>query len=103
MSVPQVDVETLAGLGPDIVLIDVREPEEWIVARVPHARHLPLRELPVWVAEVPTDRPVYVICRSGARSNVAAEHLLQRGIDARNVAGGLNAWMTAGNPTTSGA
>ncbi len=52
---------------------------------------------------MPTDGPVYLICRSGARSNVAAEHLLQRGIDARNVAGGTNAWIASGNPTTSGA
>ena len=103
MSVPQVDVATLAELGPDIVLIDVREPEEWVVARVPHARHLPLHELPTRVDEVPAEGPVYLICRSGARSNVAAEHLLQRGFDARNVAGGINAWIASGNPTTSGA
>jgi rhodanese-related sulfurtransferase len=80
----------------------VREPDEWEEFRAPGATLLPLGEVPERLDEVPTDGPVYVICRSGARSAKAAELLRATGVDAVNVAGGTLAWREAGNPVESG-
>lgn len=84
------------------VVIDIREPEEYVSGHVPGARLMPLGRLPQHLGEVPRDRPVYLICRSGNRSLAAAELLARAGIDAVSVAGGTSAWQRAGNPVTSG-
>ena len=57
---------------------------------------IPLGEVPERVDEIPADGPVYVICRTGARSMRAAEFLVAQGFDATNVAGGTMAWIDAG-------
>ena len=88
---------TDAGLA---VLLDVREDDEWAAGHAPAALHVPLGDLPY--AEVSFDRPVLAICRSGNRSATAAALLSARGIDTRNVAGGMQAWQTAGLPIVAG-
>jgi rhodanese-related sulfurtransferase len=59
--------------------------------------------VPGRIGEIPADRPVYVICRSGGRSAKAVEHLRSQGIDAVNVTGGTLAWIEAGNAVETGA
>ena len=86
-----------AGLA---LLVDVREDDEWIAGHAPPALHVPLGRLPQ--TRLPADRAVLAICRSGNRSATAAALLLARGVDARNVAGGMRAWQAAGLPVTSG-
>ncbi len=103
MPVPEIDVAELAAKrASGATLIDVREPDEWQEFRAPGAVLVPLGEVAERVDEIPTDGTVYVICRSGARSAKAVEHLRSRGIDAVNVAGGSLAWREAGNPVESG-
>ncbi len=103
MPVPEIDVTGLASeRAAGAPLIDVREPDEWEEFRAPGAVLLPLGEVAERIEEVPTEGTVYVICRSGARSAKAVEHLRARGIDAVNVAGGSLAWREAGNPVESG-
>ena len=81
------------------VLIDVREPWEHEERHIPGARLIPLGELPDRLAEVPTDRDVYVHCRMGGRSSRAVSYLRSQGRDrVSNVRGGLEAWETAGLP-----
>lgn len=58
--------------------------------------------MPDRLDDLPTDRPVYVICAAGARSLRAAEVMRARGIDAVNVAGGTNAWIDAGFEVATG-
>ncbi len=85
----------------DVVLLDVRERDEWQAGHSGDAVHIPLSELEVRVGEVSTDHTVAVICRSGARSARATGFLLASGVAAVNVVGGMNAWATAGGSMTS--
>jgi rhodanese-related sulfurtransferase len=77
------------------VLVDVREQDEWQVGRAPQAVHIPLGELGLRAAELPADRKLVMVCRSGGRSGVAAEALVNRGLEALNLAGGMQAWKAA--------
>ena len=102
MTVPTIDVTELAGLPPGSVVIDVREPDEYVEGHVPGARLIPLGEIVERVEEVPTDTTVYLICQMGGRSAKAAGYLLTQGVDAVNVAGGTGAWVAAGEPVVTG-
>ena len=103
MEIPEVDVFELADRREDgAVVIDVREPGEWLEVRVPGAVLIPLGEVAERVDEVPTTGTVYVICGSGPRSARAVEHYRSLGIDAVNVVGGTVAWANEGFPTDSG-
>ena len=96
---PQVGVHDLAAaLDQGAYLVDVREPHEWAEARVNGATLIPLGSITERVAEIPADRTVYVICRSGGRSDRAAGWLRTQGVDAVNVNGGTLAWIEAGLP-----
>ena len=62
---------------------------------------MPLQDLPARLNEVPKDRKVYVICRSGSRSAQASQVLTDGGHrNVYNVDGGMLAWEAAGFPTT---
>lgn len=103
MDVPEIGVEELAvAHAAGAVVIDVRNPDEFVQSRVPGAVLVPLGEVPDRVAELPTGEPVYVICAVGGRSRRAAAFLRDRGVDAVNVAGGTRAWVAAGRPVDSG-
>ena len=86
-------------------LLDVREDEEWAAGYAPGARHIPLGKLGARAGEIPRNAVVYVICRSGVRSDRAAQALADAGWEAVNVAGGMQDWAAAGRPmaTDSGA
>ncbi|MFH9606192.1 rhodanese-like domain-containing protein [Streptomyces sp. NPDC017448] len=89
-----------SGDRPDAVLLDVRETPEWNSGHAPGAVHVPLTKL-VTGAALPAEtegRPLVVICRSGHRSQQAAKLLTQRGAQAVDVEGGMNAWAAAGHP-----
>ncbi|MGW4213472.1 rhodanese-like domain-containing protein [Lentzea sp. NPDC004789] len=79
-------------------VLDVREAREYRAGHVPGARNVPLSVLPARVAELPDDRPVYVICQSGGRSAQATDLLRAVAIDAVNVLGGTGAWIGSGRP-----
>ena len=100
--VPQVPA---AEVPADAVLVDVREPDEWMAGHAPGARHIPLGEVGARYEEIPRDRDVYLICRSGARSARAAQVLAGAGWTTLNVADGMQGWQSAGRPmiTDSGA
>ncbi len=80
----------------EAVLLDVREPDEWAAGHATAAIHVPLGRLTV--DAVPPDRPIVAVCRSGHRSGQAADALRGAGFDARNLAGGMQAWAQAGLP-----
>lgn len=103
VQVPEIDVDALRQhLDEGAPLIDVREPSEYEEARAPGARLVPLADVPDRLGEIPTDRTVYVICRSGGRSARAVEYLRGNGVDAVNVTGGTLAWIESGAPVESG-
>jgi adenylyltransferase/sulfurtransferase len=73
-------------------LIDVREPSEHAVNRIEGAILIPLRQVAFSLDQIPRDRPVVVHCKMGGRSAIAVAMLRLRGIDARNLSGGIQAW-----------
>ncbi|WP_030232162.1 MULTISPECIES: rhodanese-like domain-containing protein [unclassified Streptomyces] len=88
------------GDQPDAVLLDVREKPEWTAGHAPGAVHAPLSKLVVGgiLPDEAEGRPLVVICRSGHRSQRAARVLIERGAQAVDVEGGMNAWAAAGHP-----
>lgn len=80
--------------------LDVRTPEEWNDYHIPNTMLIPLDELPSRVNELPKDAPIVVVCRSGNRSQVGRDILLQAGFEnVTSMSGGVNAWRSAGYPT----
>ena len=82
-------------------LLDVREDDEWAAGHAPGALHIRLGELGARTAELPRDREVYVICRTGTRSAYATQALVGAGLGATNVADGMTGWAVAGRPMVS--
>ncbi|MBD2846666.1 sulfurtransferase TusA family protein [Paenibacillus sp. IB182496] len=80
-----------AGEAPQV--LDVREPAEYAFARIPGAVSIPLGELEERRAELDTDRTLYVICRSGTRSDLACQWLAAQGFrEVLNVTEGMMGW-----------
>lgn len=94
---PTLDPDEVSAL-PDAFLLDVRDQFEWDGGHSPTAVHIDMAELPQRLHEVPSDRPVVCMCRSGNRSARVTAWLLQQGYDARNLAGGAHAWSAFGKP-----
>ena len=81
------------------LLVDVREQSEWQQGHAPDATLIPLGSLGTRLSEIPREREVLLICRSGNRSGTAQRQLLQLGYEqVYNVSGGMNAWAGAGLP-----
>jgi rhodanese-related sulfurtransferase len=96
-SMNSISVDELAALGPDASIVDVREADEYAEARVPGAKNLPLSALASSLDDVPSPRPVYVMCASGGRSARATAFLAGQGFDAVNVLGGIAEWYRNGH------
>lgn len=85
------------------LIVDVREPDEFARERVEGAALVPISQFVARHGELPKDRPLYMLCHSGSRSQSATMYLLQAGwTDVRNVTGGISAWMQAGLPVRKG-
>ena len=88
---------TPADVSDEAYLLDVREPDEWTAGHAPGAHHVPMMEIPARMAEVPTDREVVVVCRSGGRSGQVVSYLMGNGWDnVRNLDGGMKSWAASG-------
>jgi adenylyltransferase/sulfurtransferase len=83
----------------DFALIDVREPYEWQIGRIPGAQLIPLGNLRHAMASLDTTREVVVYCRSGVRSADAARLLRAAGFRALNLTGGILRWSDDVDPT----
>lgn len=84
-------------------VLDVREVREWEQFHIPGSTLIPLGELAGRVAEVPRDRDVVVVCRTGNRSKKGRDILLEAGFTrVTNMEGGVTQWKEAGYPTVSG-
>ncbi len=103
-SVPEVDVdEARRRYEAGALLLDVRNPDEWSAGRAEGSTWIPMNEITARRDELPRDRAIVVICRSGARSAKVAEALNAWGHTAANIAGGLQAWADAGYPVVTDA
>jgi glyoxylase-like metal-dependent hydrolase (beta-lactamase superfamily II)/rhodanese-related sulfurtransferase len=95
--IEQIDAGELARRtedGDSIVVLDVREPDEFAAGRVPGSLHIPYGDLPARLGELPRDRPVAAICSGGKRSGLAASILQREGFrDVIHVGhGGVRGW-----------
>src|ERR1700748_2580460 len=103
MEIPTASVDGVPTPVPDgLVVLDVREDDEWQAGHVEGSVHIPLMQLEERYAELP-EAQTLVVCRVGNRSAYAAAYLLQQGRDAVNLAGGLVAWHAAGRPLVTDA
>ena len=92
-------VDSLRGRD-DVVILDVREDWEYAEGHIPGAVLLPLGSIPDRLSEIPQDKTVVAVCRSGNRSGQATQFLRQQGFDnVHNMEGGMIAWGEAGLPT----
>ena len=82
-------------------LLDVREEDEWTAGHAPGAVHVRLGELGARFGELPGDREIYVICRTGHRSAYVTQALGGAGLTAVNVADGMAGGAVAGRPMVS--
>jgi sulfur-carrier protein adenylyltransferase/sulfurtransferase len=93
----------LAGMrdrGEDVVLIDVREPHEWEIARIPDANLIPMGEVPSRISEIPQTGNVLVYCKVGARSAEVLKFLHQVGLtNTKHLAGGIEAYAAQVDPS----
>ncbi|HZF04228.1 MAG TPA: rhodanese-like domain-containing protein [Patescibacteria group bacterium] len=87
--------------GEGVVVVDVREPFEWLEGHVQGAMHLPMFEAVARAAELPADRPKAVVCAGGLRSSTTISALKRRVPGPWfNVTGGMGAWLKAGYGVT---
>src|SRR5665213_384295 len=87
------DLSRALSDGESMVIIDVREPHEWNIGRIPSARLMPLGTLPGAADELNRDADIVVYCHHGMRSEAAAYALLDAGFrNVRNLVGGIDRW-----------
>jgi sulfur-carrier protein adenylyltransferase/sulfurtransferase len=100
LEIPPAELARARAEGAACAVLDVREPWELEVAGLEDVVHIPLGLLPARAAELPRDRPIVVICRSGRRSLQATRFLRDNGFPkVTNLEGGLLAWAEDIDPT----
>lgn len=87
---------------PKPYILDVRQPNEFSTGHIAGANLIPLHELSAKISKLPRDREIICVCRSGARSGVAARQLAAQGFNAINMRGGMLAWQRHQLPTKKG-
>jgi len=99
-TITAVELAEMFDRGEDFVLIDVREPAEYDIVRIPGSVLIPKGELPGRLAELPQDKPIVLHCKTGGRSADALAVLHGAGFtSARHVQGGVTAWATQVDPS----
>jgi sulfur-carrier protein adenylyltransferase/sulfurtransferase len=94
------ELKAILDDGRRIKLVDVREPAEWQINRLPGAELIPLGELPDRLSELPQTEPIIVYCKVGGRSAEALALLRQSGFStARHLGGGINAYARTVDPS----
>lgn len=91
------NVEQLKEIVGRVQVIDVRQDDEWSAGHLETAVHIPLDKVTVERHSVDRSRPVVTVCRTGVRSQTAAELLCEVGVEAESLDGGLRAWVDAGH------
>lgn len=93
------ELKQLLDRGEEVIVLDVREPAELVLAPLAGARHVPLREVPGRLGEIERDKEIVVLCHHGIRSAQVAEFLARHGFPrVANLVGGIDAWSTTVDP-----
>jgi rhodanese-related sulfurtransferase len=94
------ELADMRSTGKRHTVLDVREARELDVCRLDGALHIPMAEVPARAEELPTDRPLVVVCHHGARSQMVVDFLRDAGFDnAFNLDGGIEAWACEIDPS----
>lgn len=104
VSIPEISVADLKAKldkKEKFVLLDVREPHEYEIAKIEGSTLIPLGKLPERFGEIDKAAKVIVHCKMGGRSAKAVQFLREKGYDATNVAGGINAWAQEIDPSVA--
>jgi rhodanese-related sulfurtransferase len=103
MAVPSISVEELAAQrsgNPLLVLLDVRDDDEWQDGHVDFAVHIPLDQLQARIGELDPNAPIALMCHHGGRSSRGTAFLLANGFEkAVNVDGGIDAYAERVDPS----
>lgn len=103
MDQSQITVEQVHAMqtsGEDFFLLDCREPHEIEICMIEGAYHIPMRQTPARLDELPRDKPIVVYCHGGIRSDQVAQFLRQHAqLNALNMTGGIHAWSLQIDPT----
>ncbi|WNG92718.1 rhodanese-like domain-containing protein [Mycobacterium sp. ITM-2016-00318] len=101
-SIREVDVSGVpTAFDESVVLLDVRENDEWDRGHAAGAQHIPMGEVPARMAEIDQEATLFVVCHLGGRSMRVARYLAQNGYQPINVSGGMQAWSDAGRPVVT--
>ena len=97
-NVKEIGVHDLAGLiddqASDVHVVDVRTPQEYMAGSIDGVEHIPLHLIPLRFQDLPKDRDLVFICRTGARSAQATAFVTGQGMqNAINLRGGLVDWV----------
>ena len=102
-SVPEIAPQELKrrlDAGESLTVLDVREPWECAIARLPGTLNIPLTEVPSRLGELDSGAEMIVMCKAGGRSRRAAEFLSAYGFGhVANLAGGIDAWARDIDPS----
>ena len=80
--------------GDELIVVDIRQPQEWEAGHMPESVFIPLDTLPTRFSELDRTKPIIVVCRSGYRSVPATSFLLSEGFpEVYNLIGGLNHYL----------
>jgi rhodanese-related sulfurtransferase len=88
--------EVPTSFDESVILLDVREDDEWQRGHAEGARHIPMGDVPARMGELDSDATLYVVCHAGGRSMRVAQYLARNGFDPINVTGGMLAWSGVG-------
>lgn len=84
----------------EVTLIDVREPEEVLIAHIEGAQLYPMSQAAGWINDLPQDQELVIFCHHGGRSAQVAQALAQRGhTKLTNMSGGIDLWSETVDPT----
>ncbi|MFQ5509383.1 MAG: rhodanese-like domain-containing protein [Leptospirillia bacterium] len=93
------EVKSAIDDGADIVLLDVREPEERGFCAIEGSMHIPMASIPHHMQKLDAEREIVVVCHHGARSLQVANYLRANGFDkVYNMSGGIDAWSLTVDP-----
>ena len=104
LPVVEIDVRELMAErqnGKSPLLLDCREPYEWVQVRIPGSLHMPMGTIPYRLAELEKEADIVVFCAHGVRSYTVAGYLTENGFSARSLKGGLANWQVQGGDVES--
>jgi len=97
------ELATRMGQGENIDVVDVREPGEWAIARIPNARLVPLSRFETMLETFDRTKTTVLYCKVGVRSLCAAEHLVNAGFhNVASLGGGIDRWRDEIDPELPG-